>query len=432
MGNPPFQDSDLQDSDSNSKGRKLYLNISETFIKRMPEDGELIFLTPKTIANDKKKRLSLTDTLHVKSIDYRAQHDFAEGIQIIQWHIDNKYNGDITIIEDNLVSIRPYGYSLVEQKNVIPFQMFNRIKENGSKQKDKLFIGDISTNGFRHTVQSVFHPYKIVVNDIKDKIEYSSVKPKLFNTLKIAIHMGQTFDTHNYRLDRRNYAQYQNMIDVEDLTDTQIDNIKTFLFNKIIIELCKKFREIYATGFNNIIYFIRKIDVDKVYDINDVQKALAITDEELEWLLTPTIKMKKTKVKDIELYSSNRKDRVKDTAEVFTPDSRVQIMLNEFNIDWSNPPQDEKFIDPTCGTGNFLVAVALRGVPLHNIFGVDLMLDNIEIVKGRLTEIFGDTPDTTYHLERNIICADALTYHYDFYEYIPPPPPAIEITTVLF
>jgi len=124
-------------------------------------------------------------------------------------------------------------------------------------------------------------------------------------------------------------------------------------------------------------------------------------------------------------YSENRDDRFKDTAEFFTPNSLIDKMIIFKDIDWNKPPQNKKFLDPTCGSGNFLVVLAKRNIPLCNIYGVDLMPDNIETTKRRLTEIFlekgmelGDenTPGTIiYHLERNIICADALTYHYEFW-----------------
>jgi len=115
-------------------------------------------------------------------------------------------------------------------------------------------------------------------------------------------------------------------------------------------------------------------------------------------------------------YSEDRDDRVKDTGEVFTPDSLVQKMLDELGIDWDNPPQDKTFLDPTCGSGNFLVALAKRGIPVHNIFGLDLMDDNVETTRKRLREIYGDTDDVNFHLNRNIEQGDALTNSYDFYE----------------
>jgi len=120
-------------------------------------------------------------------------------------------------------------------------------------------------------------------------------------------------------------------------------------------------------------------------------------------------------------YSEDRDGRVKDTGEVFTPDSLVQKMLDQIGIDWDNPPQDKMCLDPTCGTGAFLTALAKRGIPINMIYGVELMLDNVAITKQRLTDIFLDKgmniEDIKYHLDRNIVCADALTYHFDFHKH---------------
>ena len=122
-------------------------------------------------------------------------------------------------------------------------------------------------------------------------------------------------------------------------------------------------------------------------------------------------------------YSDERDERVKETGEVFTPDSLVQKMLDELNIDWNNIPPTETFLDPTCGSGNFLVALLRRGVNLSQIYGVDLMPDNVSTTKKRLTEIAlvqdYSQEDIDFHLCRNIVEADALTYHYQFWWYDP-------------
>ena len=115
-----------------------------------------------------------------------------------------------------------------------------------------------------------------------------------------------------------------------------------------------------------------------------------------------------------------RDHRVKDTGEVFTPTELVQKMLDELDIDWKNPPQDKTFLDPTCGNGQFLAELAERGIPPQNIYGVDLMADNIEFTKNRLRKIFKakghSEDDIRYHLDRNIVQADALEYDYSFWE----------------
>jgi len=117
-------------------------------------------------------------------------------------------------------------------------------------------------------------------------------------------------------------------------------------------------------------------------------------------------------------------EQIKEFGAVYTPNSLIQKMYNSLDIDWKNPPQDKIFLDPTCGNGQFLVELARRGIPLKNIYGVDLMPDNINTTKNRLREYFNNKMneiDIEYHLERNIICDDALTYHYQFWWYEPEP-----------
>ena len=109
--------------------------------------------------------------------------------------------------------------------------------------------------------------------------------------------------------------------------------------------------------------------------------------------------------------------RVKETAEVFTPPELVNKMLDELDYDWETLP-DKTFLDPTCGSGNFLVEVAKRGVHPKNIYGVDLMHDNIQKTKERLTEVYQKFhwDNITDHLEKNIVQGDALEYDFNFGE----------------
>jgi len=96
------------------------------------------------------------------------------------------------------------------------------------------------------------------------------------------------------------------------------------------------------------------------------------------------------------------KQRIKETGEVFTPPELVQKMLDNLDIDWSNPPQNKTFLDPTCGDGNFLVELYNRGIPPENIYGVDLMFDNIEQCKYRMPLV----------PEKNLVQANALNFDY--------------------
>lgn len=69
-------------------------------------------------------------------------------------------------------------------------------------------------------------------------------------------------------------------------------------------------------------------------------------------------------------------NRIKQTGEVFTPSPLVSEMLDKL------PPElitdsSKTILDPSCGNGQFLIEVAKRRNSLKNIFGVDIMVDNV-------------------------------------------------------
>jgi hypothetical protein len=132
------------------------------------------------------------------------------------------------------------------------------------------------------------------------------------------------------------------------------------------------------------------------------------------------------------LHSRNReymcgierdKLRIKATSEVFTQTKDVQICLDEFEESiWLDINQ--KFIDPSCGDGQFLSEVVIRKMErsgctleqaLSTTYGVELMEDNVKLCKERLAGP-NPTQEILDILDKNIVCADALTYDYSFGE----------------
>ena len=110
--------------------------------------------------------------------------------------------------------------------------------------------------------------------------------------------------------------------------------------------------------------------------------------------------------------------RVKATGEIFTPTPLVQEILDKLPQELFTDAS-KTFLDPSCGDGQFLSEVLIRKMEngidfetaLSTIYGVDLMQDNANLCRERL--LCGQE-----HLrpivERNIVCADALRYHYRF------------------
>ena len=131
------------------------------------------------------------------------------------------------------------------------------------------------------------------------------------------------------------------------------------------------------------------------------------------------------------------KQRVADHGEVFTPAWMVEAMLDLVKDETERI--DSRFLEPACGSGNFLVQVLRRKLVavelkygksefekgcyallgLMCIYGIELLEDNIAECRDNLLEIFVDylnldASDDLYHaaahvLSQNLIHGDALT-----------------------
>ena len=110
--------------------------------------------------------------------------------------------------------------------------------------------------------------------------------------------------------------------------------------------------------------------------------------------------------------------RVKATGEVFTPTALVQEMLDQLPPEVFQDPT-KTFLDNSCGDCQFLGEVLIRKMEngstfeqaLSTVYGIDLMKDNVEECHKRL---LCGREDLRAIVEQNIVCADALRYHYRF------------------
>lgn len=135
------------------------------------------------------------------------------------------------------------------------------------------------------------------------------------------------------------------------------------------------------------------------------------------------------------------RQRVADHGEVFTSEREVNAMLDLVKPETERI--DSRFLEPACGSGNFLIEVLRRKlsvveerygkgqleferyaiVAIGSIYGVDLLEDNAAECRERLfghfdevySRLFGEAcraecrASARYVLDRNIICGDALT-----------------------
>jgi type I restriction-modification system DNA methylase subunit len=112
------------------------------------------------------------------------------------------------------------------------------------------------------------------------------------------------------------------------------------------------------------------------------------------------------------------RNRVKLTGEVFTPTTLVNEILVQIPIEQFSD-NTKTFLDPSCGDGQFLGEVLIRKMEngstfeeaLSTTYGVDLMIDNVDLCRERL---LCGREDLRHIVEQNIQCADGVKYKYDF------------------
>jgi hypothetical protein len=112
---------------------------------------------------------------------------------------------------------------------------------------------------------------------------------------------------------------------------------------------------------------------------------------------------------------ARRAQRIKQTAEVFTPMPLVHEMVSDMPTD-TKSDWTKTWLDNACGDGNFLVAMLgelskyqpANHVLDHRIYGIDLQEDNVKRARLRL----GLTPDRPAW--QHVRCGDALAYDYSF------------------
>jgi hypothetical protein len=131
------------------------------------------------------------------------------------------------------------------------------------------------------------------------------------------------------------------------------------------------------------------------------------------------------------------KKRVADHGEVFTPPWMVEAMLNLVRDETERI--DSRFLEPACGSGNFLIGVLQRKLAAVEIkfgksefekrhysllalmcsYGIELLADNIAECRANMLEVLAeyqniDESDELYRaaayvLSQNLVHGDALT-----------------------
>ena len=99
----------------------------------------------------------------------------------------------------------------------------------------------------------------------------------------------------------------------------------------------------------------------------------------------------------------NLKNR-KSSGVYFTPSSIVNTMVEKLNL--IRPLQENKIVDPCCGTGNFLIKIASYCDSADKIFGFDI--DNISVILTKINMYLISPLTNIDVINNNIRCTNSL------------------------
>ena len=115
------------------------------------------------------------------------------------------------------------------------------------------------------------------------------------------------------------------------------------------------------------------------------------------------------------------------TSEFFTPSSLVSKMCDKIpSTDWSNPTKT--FLEPCFGNGNFLIEIIRRRIVdysidwktvLNNLYGVELMSDNVQEAKDRIIELLKslnidfNEQEARDIMDKNLVCSDFFKWDFE-------------------
>ena len=97
-------------------------------------------------------------------------------------------------------------------------------------------------------------------------------------------------------------------------------------------------------------------------------------------------------------YESSLSESYKNKEGIYyTPQYIVEDMLKSVN-----ETDNKLFLDPCCGSGNFIIEAIKKGIAPQNVYGLDVDENAVAITKKRIKDLCGYDSD-------NIICADFLS-----------------------
>lgn len=262
IGNPPYQDGKKVGGQN-----KIYNQFSKKAISLLKTDGKIAFITPSSVLRE-SKRFSLIDVTGLKLVNFNANNYFTTvGVNICSWIIDKSYKGNVKVISQQGENIVPPNTSIYNPSEFdLEFiNIYESLKRVAKTPKDRMFKQnpvDASISGRSKTLTAThtYPVYKIGANG-DELVQYNKPIPKLYGKLKFVISTTKAFRDSSCVVSANDFDVNHLFIDVNN--QTEVDNIKSFLFSEYFVNHSFNFKRLDGYGFNNSLTYLPTFDKTK-------------------------------------------------------------------------------------------------------------------------------------------------------------------------
>lgn len=269
LGNPPYQDSSSNDNNNN----KLYNFFCKKSLSLLNNNGIINFITPTSVLK-KSKRFSLIGVEGLKEVDFTTNNYFKEGVDICSWMVDKPYNGDVHVITNNKNYIIKkgypiYNYDMVDSKFVKIYDSLKKVADHPSKRMFKQNLVPSSDTRTKPDIEYKYPLYKIDKDRTEKFVYYVKRLPYFLAKPKFIISRTKTFDESANIISKNDYTVSHMFIDYIDETD--LSNIKSFIFSDYFKNHCEKWKVLNGNGFNDALIYLPPFDRTKKWDNTSVK-----------------------------------------------------------------------------------------------------------------------------------------------------------------
>jgi len=271
VGNPPYQD-----GNKSGQQNKLYNLFAKKALALLSPTGILAFITPGSVCK-KSKRFSIIGQYGLSYVNFASTNFFTEGVNICSWIINRAKDSKIKVIASDLTTAYVNKGEVIFDKAVIDPEISNtsqNIKNYTADTTSRMFLRNNPGPTKRAVKDAEFkYPLWHVNKDKSETIScYVKKIPFFHGKRKIILSMTKSLSEESVIVSTKDYDDSNVCFAVS--SESEIENIKSFIFSKYFTAFVQKWKALDGYGFNESIKYLPPFDTEKQWSNASVKAFL--------------------------------------------------------------------------------------------------------------------------------------------------------------